>query len=64
MVFLSKYLGRADVHVTDEIPLSFSVAVSSALRIGLASSPLSLCRLGQGLTAQVVVQVLIITIVH
>ena len=39
MVFLSKYLGRADEHITDEIPLSFSVAASSALRIGLAFLP-------------------------
>ena len=46
MVFLSKYLGRADVHITDEIPLSFSVAASSALRIGLASSPLSALPIG------------------
>ena len=46
MVFLSKYLGRADVHITDEIPLSFSVAVSSALRIGLAFSPLSALPIG------------------
>jgi len=46
MVFLSKYLGRADVRITDEIPLSFSVAASSALRIGLASSPLSALPIG------------------
>lgn len=35
MVFLSKYLGRADEYITDEIPLSF-FGGSSALRIGLA----------------------------
>ncbi len=47
MVFLSKYLGRADVHIIDEIPLSFSVAASSALRIGLATfSPLSALPIG------------------
>jgi len=32
--------------ITDEIPLSFSVAASSALRIGLASSPLSALPIG------------------
>ena len=37
---------KADVHVTDEIPLSFSVAASSALRIELASSPLSALPIG------------------
>ena len=42
----------------------FSVVASSALRIGLALLLHRLCRLGQGLTAQVVVQVLILTIVY
>ena len=52
------------MHITDEIPLSFSVAVSSALRIGVASSPLSALPIGTRAYRTGVVQVLIITIVQ
>ena len=44
--FCLNTLGKANVHITDEIPLSFSVVVSSALRIGVASSPLSALPIG------------------
>lgn len=64
MVFLSKYLGRADVHITDEIPLSFRWLHHPSFGLDLLFLLYRLCRLGQGLTAQVVVQVLIITIVQ
>ena len=64
MVFLSKYLGRADVHITDEIPLLFRWLHHLPCGLDLLLLLYRLCRLGQGLTAQVVVQVLIITIVH
>ena len=64
-----RHFPLANIRVAASIPfptssaLAFSVAASSALRIGLASPVSSACRLGQGLTAQVVVQVFVPVVV-